>query len=311
MAHGIADNMLLNILLAFNGDIALAPAMNEDMYLNPSTVKNIEKIKNEGVYIVEPEKGGLACGVEGIGRLASLDRIAKAVENRLINAKDLQGKKFIVTAGPTREYIDSMRFITNKSSGKMGYFIAEQLNERGAEVLLVSGSKILNSSKINTIFTESAERMEEEVLKNFPHFDCLIMAAAVADFKIKEKSKVKIKRKNKISLEFQPTGDILKKVSKIKANHQIVIGFCAEDDDLIENAKLKLKNKRLDLIIANSISADLGPESDFNEVFMIDKSSRIEKIEKDHKQVIAAKIVDKIKQRFFSKKILAKNSRLT
>lgn len=300
-ANGIADNLLLSTFLAFKGHIVIAPAMNESMYLNQETVNNLEKLRNAGALIVEPEKGDLACGVSGVGRLASSERIILAVENALVKSSDFANKKILVTSGPTREHIDSMRYISNRSSGKMGSYIAQQLKERGADVLMICGPIESYPSGIKTVQIETAQQMKDEVLNKLADFDCLIMAAAVADFTVSNKQGSKIKREDAITLELQPTTDILKEAAARRKKGQVIVGFCATDDNLLDEAKRKLETKNIDLIIANKLSSEgIGPESDFNEVFIVDKKGDSIKIEKAHKQIIAGKILDYLKQQFFS-----------
>lgn len=275
IATGIADDFLSTFCLAVRCPIIIAPAMNQAMYLNLRTQTNLNLLRSQGICFCEPEKGSLACGEEGWGRLASIERILEMVEAELGVAKKLQGKKVLVTAGPTREPIDAVRFLSNRSSGKMGYELAAEARRRGAEVILVSGPTLLDPpSGVKVIKVETAEEMKRQVEAFFDTVDIIIMAAAVADFRpaqiLTEKWK---KEAGAPPLELVPTVDILDFIAHHPLRqHKIVVGFAAETRDLEERAKRKLEAKNLDLIVANNVAIPgVGFESDFNDVLILDR----------------------------------------
>ena len=297
MACGLADDALSNLYLAFRGPVLLAPAMNDGMYLNPAVQENISKMKQRGVEFIDPETGELACGTVGQGRLAEPVRILQAVQNRLSEDEDLKGLKILVTAGPTQEPLDPVRYITNPSSGKMGYAVAGQASLRGAKVTLISGPTHLSPPNgVETIFCKQAGEMLALVNKHFPDCDVLVMVAAVGDFQPDTVQKEKIKKKGEsLVLKLMPTVDILKEVSKTKTR-QMVVGFAAESENVIQSAQEKLKNKNLDLIVANDISAPgIGFQSDSNQVTLIDKAGNIDPLPRLSKREIADLLLDRIK----------------
>lgn len=294
VANGIADDMLSTTIMATHAPVVFAPAMNTNMYLNPIVQNNIEKLKNYGYKFIEPESGRLACGDVGSGKLADTELIADKVISMLYPIKDMAGKKVLVTAGPTWSLIDPVRFITNRSSGKMGYAIAEEARDRGAEVTLVSGPTSLKAPfGINTINITTNEEMLNEVLEHFNSQDIVIKAAAVADYKPVEYSQNKIKKaSDELVLNFAKDTDILKKLGEIKQN-QVLVGFAAESNDLISNAESKLKKKNLDYIVANDItSSDTGFQSSENRVTILTRKGEKLSLEKMSKREVAQKLFD-------------------
>jgi phosphopantothenoylcysteine decarboxylase/phosphopantothenate--cysteine ligase len=260
IAHGIADDWLSTAAMVVRCPLIIAPAMNCNMYTNPVVAENITRLKGLGHVFVEPESGRLACGTEGVGRLAEPKDIVAEVITVLGRSRDLAGMKLLVTAGPTREAIDAVRFISNHSSGKMGYAIAEMAAKRGADVTLISGpTDLLPPDGVEYIGVESAAQMLHAVLDKFGDASVVIAAAAVADYAPANPSTEKIKKKTEaISLELRPTHDILKSLAERRAS-QILVGFAAETGNLKENATKKVKDKNLDLIVANEVVQKKGP----------------------------------------------------
>lgn len=297
LATGICDNLLTSIACAFKKPIILAPAMNCNMWENKIIQKNLDKLKELGYCILEPEEGFLACGYNGSGRLCSIEKIYDKTVEILESKKKLLNKKFVITAGGTKEKIDTVRFISNFSSGKMGIALADEAHSQGAQVVLVSTVGIKKPYKVEII--QSALEMKAAVEKEFLNegADCLIMAAAVADYRAKEVSDIKLKKtsEDEISINLIKNPDILKEMSVKKNANQLVVGFCAESENLLEFAKEKIQKKGCDFLIANDISrSDIGFSSDYNEVFVIDKALNISKIEKATKTQIAKKILEKL-----------------
>lgn len=255
IASGIADDLLTATAMSVSCPVVLAPAMHSQMWSNPIVQDNMRKLKENGYHIIEPEEGELASGSVGKGRLASLEKIVSYVKDLLTSCLSLEGAKILITAGPTREFIDPVRFISNPSTGLMGFTIAEEAIRRGAEVILVSGPTHLSPPK-GCEFVEvcSAEEMLSAVLKYFDKVDCVIASAAVSDFApvIQEKSKIK-KTGKEMTLILRPTPDILEELGKRKGE-KILVGFAAETDNLLENALKKMQKKNLDLIVANMVS---------------------------------------------------------
>jgi phosphopantothenoylcysteine decarboxylase/phosphopantothenate--cysteine ligase len=296
MACGLADDALSNLYLAFRGPVLLAPAMNDGMYENPAVQENISRMKQRGVEFIDPEGGELACGTIGQGRLAEPARILQAVQNRIAGNEDLKGLKILVTAGPTEEPLDPVRYITNPSSGKMGYAVAGQASLRGAKVTLISGPTHLESPNgVETLFCKQAEEMRALVNTHFPDCDVLVMVAAVGDFQPETVHKEKIKKNGEpLVLKLVPTTDILKEVTKIKTR-QMVVGFAAESENVVQSAQEKLKKKNLDLIVANDISAPgIGFQSDSNQVTLIDKAGNIDSLPRLSKREIAGILLDRV-----------------
>ena len=299
IANGIADDMLTTTVMATKAKVLIAPAMNTNMYENPILQRNINKLKELGYNFVEPESGRLACGDTGKGKLASPETIVDEVVKLLSKDQDLKGKSIIVTAGPTVESIDPMRYITNRSTGKMGYSIAKEAIERGADVTLITGPTNLtppqNLKKLVKI--ESAKDMYEAVLENLDENDVVIKSAAVADYKPKNYSNKKIKKSDDdLVIELDRNKDIAQEIGKIK-NNKILVGFAAETNDLIENASLKIKKKNLDFIVANDLTKEgAGFGVDTNIVKIIDKEGNITEYPKMKKEEVANIILDKIKE---------------
>lgn len=297
VANGIADDMLSTTIMASTAKVIFAPAMNTKMYENKILQQNIESLVDLGYEFINPGSGRLACGDIGVGKLADVDKIVDFVINAARPNRDLEGKKILITAGPTREPIDPVRFLTNHSSGKMGYSLAEAALARGAQVTLISGpTNISPPSGAMLIRVETALEMYHAVMNNFEDQDIIIKSAAVADYRPETVSTYKIKKSGEnLNLTLVRNPDILKELGEIKGN-RILIGFAAESNDLIENAKNKVLEKNLDLIVANDITEEgAGFGTDTNIVNIIDKSGGIEKIEKSSKLHIAHGILDKIK----------------
>ncbi|MGL4570951.1 MAG: bifunctional phosphopantothenoylcysteine decarboxylase/phosphopantothenate--cysteine ligase CoaBC [Clostridium sp.] len=294
VANGIADDMLSTTIMATKSKVIFAPAMNTNMYENPIVQENIKKLKALGYEFIEPDSGRLACGDIGKGKLPQPEVIVESVLTALYPIKDLKGKRVLVTAGPTKANIDPVRFITNRSSGKMGYAIAKEARDRGAEVILITGTKgIEKPIGIEVIEIETNSDMKEEVLKHFDSTDIVVKAAAVADYKPKEYSKEKIKKgEGSLNIELTRDSDILKELGE-KKGKQILIGFAAESSNLIQNAKGKLERKNLDYIIANDItSQETGFGSDQNKVFVISKDGSTTELDMMSKREVASNLFD-------------------
>ncbi|MBN1038136.1 MULTISPECIES: bifunctional phosphopantothenoylcysteine decarboxylase/phosphopantothenate--cysteine ligase CoaBC [unclassified Clostridium] len=298
VANGIADDMLSTTIMATKAKVIFAPAMNTHMYENPIVQGNIEKLKTLGYEFIEPASGRLACGDIGKGKLED----PKVIVDRVISQftkKDLVNKNILVTAGPTISPIDPVRYITNRSSGKMGYAIAKEARDRGANVTLISGPTSLEvPANINFIRVSTNSEMKEEVNKYFDNSDVVIKSAAVADYKAKEYSNQKIKKgKGDLELAFTRDNDILMELGSKKKN-QILVGFAAESQNLKENAKRKLMNKNLDYIVANDItSEDTGFASEDNRVIILSNKDEEIPIDKTSKNEIASKLFDIIGKR--------------
>ncbi|HHX49145.1 MAG TPA: bifunctional phosphopantothenoylcysteine decarboxylase/phosphopantothenate--cysteine ligase CoaBC, partial [Clostridiales bacterium] len=294
IADGIADDMLTTTIMATKAQKVICPAMNTAMYENPLFQQNLKKLQNLGYLIVEPESGLLACGDTGKGRLAEPKEIVKEVDKLLTPNPDYRGKTVLVTAGATEEAIDSVRFISNHSSGKMGIAIAKAALERGAKVILIHGrvSEELPASSEN-IYVKSTEDMYVEVMKNLDKCDIVIKAAAPSDYKVKNFSKEKLKEKN-ITLELEKNVDIAKEVGNKKGNKKLVI-FAAETSDLLKNAKEKLKSKNADLVVSNDVLKEgAGFNVDTNIVTLINKKGDITPLEKMLKTELADVLLDNI-----------------
>ena len=297
ISNGIADDMLSTTVMATKAKVLIAPAMNTNMYQNPIVQNNISKLKDFGYKFIEPTSGRLACGDEGVGKLANINTIVERVIKELEDKKqDLLGKKVLISAGPTVAFIDPVRYITNRSTGKMGYAIAKEAKDRGAEVILVSGPTNLTPPKgVKTININTNEEMKKEILQNFQWADIVIKSAAVADYKPKEYSKEKIKKGDgDFNLCLTRDNDILKSLGEIKTN-QILVGFAAESNNVVENAEKKLRKKNLDFIVANDItSSDTGFGSDYNKVIILSKNNEKIELEKMSKKEVASNIFDMI-----------------
>lgn len=296
VANGIADDMLSTTIMATKAPVVFAPAMNTNMYENPIVQNNIEKLKSFGYEFIEPASGRLACGDEGRGKLADVEDIYEFVLKTLYKRNDLAGKKVLITAGPTISPIDPVRFITNRSTGKMGYAIAEEARNRGAEVTLISGpTNIKPPYGVKIIKISTNEEMKNEVLKYFDETDIVVKSAAVADYKALTYSEQKIKKgEGNLNLEFTRDSDILSILGEKKTS-QILVGFAAESNNLEENATKKLIKKNLDLIVGNDITAtETGFASDDNKVIFISKTGEKTVLDKMSKLEVAKKLFDEI-----------------
>jgi len=293
-AQGIANDFLSTLYLATTAPVIVAPAMNVNMWNHVATQANLEILRQRGVRIVEPGKGYLACGMTGAGRLAENETIVAAVMEALGASQDLAGETVLVTAGPTREKIDPVRYLTNRSSGRMGYAIAEAALRRGARVLLVSGPTALTAPGAAELTpVETAEEMLAAVLKFLPESTVVIKTAAVADFRPKAAAGQKIKRKGEMTLELEPTADILAEVARRKTT-QIVVGFAAETENALENARKKLASKSLDAIVVNDVSREgVGFDSDRNAVTIISPSEVVE-VPETSKWEVAHRVLDQV-----------------
>jgi len=293
-AQGIASDFLTTLYLATTAPVVVAPAMNVNMWNHPATQGNLELLRQRGVKIVEPGSGYLACGMTGSGRLAENEAVVAAVLEALGASQDLAGETILITAGPTREKIDPARYITNRSSGRMGYAVAEAALRRGARVLLVSGPTALTppgAAELTRV--ESAEQMRDAVLNLLPQATIVIKTAAVSDYRAKSASPQKIKRKGPLTLELEPTADILKEISLHKQS-QIVVGFAAETENALENARQKLAAKQLDAIVVNDVSREgIGFDSDRNEVTIITHDEVVE-VPETTKWEVAQRVLDQV-----------------
>ena len=296
LSTGSSDDLASTVILASNKEIFLVPAMNVRMWEHPSTKENLQKLKNFGYQIIGPEIGDMACGEYGQGKMTEPTEIVGIIEQYFFNLKKNKNLKALVTAGPTHEYIDPVRYISNKSSGKQGYEIAKSLKKNGFETTLISGPTNLEPiTGINQININSAEEMFNAVLDCLPT-DIAIFSAAVSDFKIKNKEKYKIKKKQSMNLNLEKNIDILSHISKHNSlRPKMVIGFAAETNNLNEYAKKKLSEKNCDWIIANDVSdPTIGFGSDFNEVSIFYKNMKYEKLPKMKKSLLADNIVKKV-----------------
>jgi phosphopantothenoylcysteine decarboxylase/phosphopantothenate--cysteine ligase len=293
-AQGIASDFLATLYLATTAPVVVAPAMNVNMWNHPATQANLQILRQRGVKVVEPGSGYLACGMTGSGRLAENETIVAALLESLGAAQDLVGETILITAGPTREKIDPARYISNRSSGRMGYAVAEAALRRGARVLLVSGPTALTppgAAEVTRV--ESAEQMRDAVLDLLPQASIVIKTAAVSDYRAKSASLQKIKRKGPIALELEPTADILKEISGRKQS-QIIIGFAAETENVLENARQKLAAKHLDGIVVNDISREgIGFDSDRNEVTIITHDEVVE-VPETTKWEVAQRVLNQV-----------------
>ncbi len=303
MANGICDNLLSATYLSARCPVYVAPAMDLDMWAHQSTQNNIKKLKSYGNFIIDVEDGELASGLEGKGRMAEPEHIIEFVADRIkkktLKTNSFSGRTVLVTAGPTIEKLDPVRFLTNHSSGKMGISIANAFANLGAEVYLVKGPTRLKAThKVKTIDVESAEEMLEAVNEYFPAADITVMAAAVADYRPKTQSDKKIKKKgDDLTLELERTTDILKSLGEQKRPHQVLVGFALETNNELENAQMKLRKKNLDLIILNSLrDKGAGFKHNTNKITIIDKHNNIRKFELKAKEEVALDIIDAIEQ---------------
>jgi len=293
-AQGIANDFLSTLYLATTAPVVVAPAMNVNMWEHPATRANVEALKQRGVRVVEPDAGYLACGMTGPGRLAANETIVAAVMQALGAAQDLAGETVLITAGPTREPIDPVRYIGNRSSGRMGYALTEAALRRGARVVLVSGPTALQApGAAEVVAVETTEEMRQAVLSRLADATIVIKAAAVADYKPKQRSQQKIKRKGALSLELEPTSDILAEVAS-KRSSQIVVGFAAETENVLENARRKLASKSLDAIVVNDVSRKgIGMDSERNAVTITTPAETID-VPETTKWEVAHRVLDAV-----------------
>ena len=293
-AQGIAGDFLTTLYLATTAPVVVAPAMNVNMWNHPATQANLQILRQRGVKIVEPGAGYLACGMTGAGRLAENESIVTAVMEALGASQDFNGETVLITAGPTREKIDPVRYLTNRSSGRMGYALAEAALRRGARVLLVSGPTSLTPpGAVEVTRVESTEEMRDAVLKLLPQASVVIKTAAVSDYRPKATAGQKIKRKGSMTLELEATPDILKELS-LKKGAQIVVGFAAETENVLENARQKLVAKNLDAIAVNDVSREgVGFDSDRNAVTIITRDVVVE-VSETTKWEVAQRVLDQV-----------------
>ncbi len=306
LAAGVADDFLSTLFLAIRCPVIIAPAMNQAMYLHPQVQANIMKLRAASVDFVLPEKGYLACREEGWGRLAQTGEIVSRGLALLKKSESLRGRTVLVTAGPTREPLDPVRFISNRSSGKMGYAVAEEALKRGAEVVLISGpTALLPPPGAALRVVETAGQMAREVKAAFRQADIVIMSAAVSDFEPARIYGQKIKKREALkSIKLVPTEDILKSLSRLRGRpDKIIVGFAAETENLAVNASKKLSEKKLDLIVANDIrQAGIGFESDWNQVTVIDRNGAVLTTDRMSKKEISRILLDKIEDLIEKKK---------
>jgi phosphopantothenoylcysteine decarboxylase/phosphopantothenate--cysteine ligase len=297
LAHGLANDFLTTTYLAFTGPVVLAPAMNSNMWMHPATRENLAILKKRGHTIVEPEEGLLACGTTGPGRLAEPERIADMVAVLGLNRpRDLDSETVLLTAGPTQEPLDPVRFISNRSSGKMGYALAQAAAERGARVILVSGPVQLDAPpNVQVIAVKTAVQMRDAVLENLKEATIVVKSAAVADYHLSRVPQHKIKKTAmRMSLELDPTPDILAEVGRKKGD-RLLIGFAAETENLIESARRKLESKNCDMVVANLVNQDAtGFESDQNEVVLVLRTGENIPLPRSPKREIADRIFDQV-----------------
>jgi phosphopantothenoylcysteine decarboxylase / phosphopantothenate---cysteine ligase len=299
IANGIADDLISTIASAFHSRKLIAPAMNVNMYQNPILKENIEKLKKHNWEIISPDEGMLACNYKGKGKLAKPETIFHFLHYDIDHPKLLEGKRVLITAGGTIEQIDPVRYITNKSSGKMGISLAEVCTRMGAEVTLITGN--INTelpNNTNNIKVNSAIEMKDEVIRNYYESDIIIMSSAVADYRVENVSEQKIKKSDDtLTLNLIKNPDILMELSKLDKDDKIIVGFAAESENLEQNAIEKLKKKNLDLIVANDISLpDSGFNSDYNKVIIYDRNGEKEELPKMTKIEVSKIILKKIAQ---------------
>jgi phosphopantothenoylcysteine decarboxylase/phosphopantothenate--cysteine ligase len=296
LAHGLANDFLTTTYLAFTGPVVLAPAMNSNMWMHPATQENVAMLKSRGHLIIEPEEGLLACGTTGPGRLAEPERIADIVAGLSLQRQDLEGETVLVTAGPTEEPLDPVRFISNRSSGKMGYALAQAAAQRGARVTLVSGPvQLPEPSGVSVIHVRTAVEMRNAVMEHLADATIVVKSAAVADYHLSRVPQHKVKKTSaRMSLDLDPTPDILAEVSQKKGD-RLLVGFAAETENLTESARQKLKAKNCDMVVANLVNQEgTGFESDQNEVVMVLRTGETIPIARAPKREIADRIFDQV-----------------
>lgn len=295
-AYGLADDFLSTLYLAFTRHVVLAPAMNTAMWQHPATQENLDRLRARGCRVVEPGEGWLACGTTGAGRLSEPNEIADEVDALMYRKHDLEGESILITAGPTQEPLDPIRYVSNRSSGKMGYAIAEAAARRGAHVVLVSGPVNIPAPRnVETIHVHTAQEMRSAVMDRLGDASIIIKSAAVADYYVSEVPKQKLKKTaTRLSLELDPTPDILAEIGQRKGD-RLLIGFAAETQNLIEEARRKMISKKCDMIVANLVSQEgVGFESDRNEVEIMSRSGEIVHAGPADKKQIAEKILDQV-----------------
>jgi phosphopantothenoylcysteine decarboxylase / phosphopantothenate---cysteine ligase len=296
LAHGHANDFLTTTYLAFTGPVFLAPAMNTNMWLHPATQENVSILKKRGHIIIEPEEGMLACGMTGPGRLADPQGIAEIVAGFGFHGKDLEGETILITAGPTQEPLDPVRYISNRSSGKMGYALAEVAAQRGAKVVLVSGPVQLPEPRgVRVIQVHTAVEMRDAVMQHLADATIVVKAAAVADYHLSRVPQHKVKKTaTRMSLELDPTPDILAELGQKKAD-RLLIGFAAETENLTKSARSKLESKNCDMVVANLVGQDgTGFESDENEVVLVLRTGETIPLARAPKRDIASRIFDQV-----------------
>ena len=293
-AHGEANDFLTTLFLATTAPVVIAPAMNVNMWENAATQENVKTLRARGLRVVEPDSGYLACGMIGAGRLAANETILRAVMEALGATQDLAGETVLITAGPTREPIDPVRYIGNRSSGKMGYALAEAALRRGAKVILITGPTALKPpSAAEVVQVQTARQMHDAVLRALDRSTIVIKAAAVSDFTVRNPADQKIKRKGAITLDLEPTADILAEIAARKGS-RIVVGFAAETNDALENARRKLQSKSLDAIVVNDVSRPgIGFDSERNAVTILTQSGVVD-VPETSKWEVAHRVLDTV-----------------
>ena len=298
LARGLADDFLTTLYLAFTGRVVLAPAMNSNMWAHPATQENLGVLQKRGHIIVEPEEGLLACGTTGPGRLAEPEKIAGVVAGLSLQRRDLEGETVLITAGPTQEPLDPVRFISNRSSGKMGYALAEAAAQRGAEVILVSGPvQLREPAGVRVVKVRTALEMHDAVMEHLAEAGIVIKAAAVADYHLSRVPQQKVKKTAmRMSLELDPTLDILAELGKRKGD-RLLIGFAAETENLVASARQKLASKNCDMVVANLVNQDAtGFEADDNEVVLVLRTGDNIPLARAPKREIADRIFDQVQK---------------
>ena len=296
LANGLADDFLTTLYLAFTGRVVLAPAMNSNMWTHPATQENMAALRKRGHIIVEPEDGLLACGTTGPGRLAEPDKIAEVVAGLDLHSRDLEGETVLITAGPTQEPLDPVRFISNRSSGKMGYALAEAAAQRGARVILVSGPvSLAEPHGVQVVQVRTAGEMHDAVVEHLDEASIIVKAAAVADYHLAQVPRHKIKKTAmRMSLDLDPTLDILAEVGRKKGD-RLLIGFAAETENLVESARRKLESKNCDMVVANLVNQEAtGFEADENEVVLVLSTGENIPLTRAPKREIADRIFDQV-----------------
>lgn len=295
-AHGLANDFLTTMYLAFTGPVVLAPAMNTNMWLHPATQENVEALRRRGHHVIAPGEGLLACGTTGPGRMAEPEQIADEVMRVAHVKRDLEGEVIVITAGPTQEALDPVRFISNRSSGKMGYSLAEAAALRGAKVVLVSGPVTLAPpANVEVVKVRTAREMREAVLAHLDPATVIIKSAAVADYHLEHVPEQKVKKTAmRMSIELSPTPDILAEVGQKKGD-RLLVGFAAETQNLVAEARRKMETKNCDMVVGNLVSQQgIGFESDENEVVLVTRGGETIKLGKASKRVIADQILDQV-----------------